>query len=275
MKDKVITSISTVQSFYKKQATKLVILYSLVVGLLATFYFYSNHLITVLVDQNAHLNIARQVIDSLTPGVSQFGSWPPFTQIIIIPFVWNDFLWHSGLAGSIPVLICFIITTVFLYKSVLFLSKSHFASIISILLFSLNPNILELAVSPLMEMPFLMFSVLTFYYVCRWVKEERVIYLFASAFFSTMAVLTRFDGFIFPFVIAGIIILKYLFLRKGMRHLEATLIVFLFLGLFGIAIDLAYNTVFLGDPLAFARGNWSAYAQQHIGGVRFYQVSII
>lgn len=266
MKDKVIASIRALQSFYERQATKLVILYSLVVGILATFYFYSNNLITVLVDQNAHLNISRQVIDSLTPGVSQFGSWPPFTQIIMIPFVWNNFLWHSGLAGSIPVLICFIITTIFIYKSVFFLSKSHLASIISILLFSLNPNILELAVSPLMEMPFFMFSVLTFYYVCRWLKEERVIYLFASALFSTMAALTRFDGFIFPFVITVIIILKYLFLRKGMRHLEATLIVFLFLGLFGIALNLAYNTVFLGDALAFARGNWSAYAQQHLEG---------
>ena len=60
-------------------------------------------------DAEAHLNIARRLVDSRTPGYDQFGTaWLPLPHLLMAPFVKDDFLWHSGLAGAIPSAICFV-----------------------------------------------------------------------------------------------------------------------------------------------------------------------
>jgi len=54
-------------------------------------------------DAEAHLNIARRMIDSRTPGYDQVGTvWLPLPHWAMIPLVRVDSLWRSGLAGAIP-----------------------------------------------------------------------------------------------------------------------------------------------------------------------------
>src|SRR4051812_33737519 len=54
-------------------------------------------------DAEAHLNIARRILDSRTPGPEQFGTvWLPLPHLLMLPFAARDFLWRSGLAGAIP-----------------------------------------------------------------------------------------------------------------------------------------------------------------------------
>ena len=60
------------------------------------------------------LVIAKRVIDSVTPGIAQFGSiWLPMTHIMLVPFVANNFLFQTGLAVlllaecQLPSLQCF------------------------------------------------------------------------------------------------------------------------------------------------------------------------
>src|SRR5215471_4852599 len=61
-------------------------------------------------DAEAHLNIARRVIDSRTPGPEQLGTvWLPFPHMAMLPFVGSDNAWQSGLAGAIPSAIAFVI----------------------------------------------------------------------------------------------------------------------------------------------------------------------
>ena len=97
-----------------KKDESLIFIFSLTIGCLFAYYSYSNDLITLYIDDSIHLNIARRVTDSLTPGIDQLGNtWLPFLHISMLPFIWNDFLWCTGLAGTIPSLICFALVSIF------------------------------------------------------------------------------------------------------------------------------------------------------------------
>src|SRR5437588_4119026 len=54
-------------------------------------------------DAVAHINIARRVFDSRTPGLLQLGTvWLPLPHLAMIPFLVSDRLWRTGVGGSIP-----------------------------------------------------------------------------------------------------------------------------------------------------------------------------
>src|ERR1700694_3483665 len=54
-------------------------------------------------DAVAHINIARRVFDSRTPGLLQLGTvWLPLPHLLILPFVVSKQMWQSGSGGSIP-----------------------------------------------------------------------------------------------------------------------------------------------------------------------------
>ncbi len=69
-------------------------------------------------DAQSHINIARRIIDSRTPGVDQLGTpWLPLPHLLMLPWVGNDYLWQTGLAGAIPSGICFVLAATFLYAA--------------------------------------------------------------------------------------------------------------------------------------------------------------
>src|ERR1700744_1272160 len=100
-----------IKQLVKRYFSQLLLFITICISIVATVYFYfhgkenlSNY------DAIARLDIARKMIDSITPGVGQLGAiWLPFPQVLTIPFIWNNFLWHSGFAGSIISGIAFIL----------------------------------------------------------------------------------------------------------------------------------------------------------------------
>src|SRR5438445_4288824 len=69
-------------------------------------------------DAEAHLNIARRIVDSRTPGYDQVGtSWLPLLHWLLIPGVRIDELWFNGLAGAIPSAPAFVVGGTFLYAA--------------------------------------------------------------------------------------------------------------------------------------------------------------
>src|SRR6202162_3969048 len=67
-------------------------------------------------DAESHLKIARRILDSRTPGLDQIGTvCLPLPHLVLIPFVMRDAWWHSGLAGVLPSLACFVIAGMFLF----------------------------------------------------------------------------------------------------------------------------------------------------------------
>src|SRR5919199_5505590 len=80
----------------------LVAVLALLVGGLALAWSMSANLVLAYSDALSHLNIARRLVDSRTPGVTQLGTvWLPVPHVLMLPFVWIDPLWRSGLAGSL------------------------------------------------------------------------------------------------------------------------------------------------------------------------------
>src|SRR5437870_10894398 len=60
-------------------------------------------------DAVAHINIARRVFDSRTPGFLELGTvWLPLPHLLNIPFVMNDWLWRAGLGASVLSMLAYI-----------------------------------------------------------------------------------------------------------------------------------------------------------------------
>src|SRR5437763_15845760 len=71
---------------------------------IASFFFYlqKSHLL-LYGDAVAHINIARRVFDSRTPGLLQLGTvWLPVPPSLMVPFLVSRFLCQTGIGGSIP-----------------------------------------------------------------------------------------------------------------------------------------------------------------------------
>lgn len=75
----------------KEHETKIVGLVLFLISLGAFLYYYQNGLGLAYSDSQSHLNIARRIIDNLTPGFAQIGSiWLPVDLNTV--FLWTIFL---------------------------------------------------------------------------------------------------------------------------------------------------------------------------------------
>src|SRR2546426_10732421 len=81
----------------------VIVLASFVFGFLSSYLLLMQDQNSLLYysDSMSHLVISRRVFDWITPGIVQLGSvWLPMTHLMLIPFVTNNFLFHSGRAGT-------------------------------------------------------------------------------------------------------------------------------------------------------------------------------
>ena len=107
-----------------------------IASVFSLWYFFVMHQTMLYGDANAHLLIARRVLDNLTPGLAQLGGiWLPLPHLLAIPLVWNDFLWRTGLASSIVSMLCYLIATVYLFLAARRLTQNNIASFIGTLVF--------------------------------------------------------------------------------------------------------------------------------------------
>jgi len=103
-------------------------------------------------DAECHLDIARKIVDSQTPGYAQIGTvWLPLTHWAMLPFVRRDNLWHNGIAGSIPFAFFFTIGGCFLFAAVRRIFQSTPAAVTAVALCALNPNLLYIQATPMTE----------------------------------------------------------------------------------------------------------------------------
>lgn len=245
---------------------KLSVIIAVISAVLATLYSYFHHYIIAYGDAESHLNIAKRVVSSLTPGMAQLGGiWPPLPHLMMIPFVYNDFLWRSGLAGSIVSGICYLITGIYLFKFTELLTGSRVASFIAFLVFAFNPNVLYMQSTPMTELPLLVFFMLSSYYFVRFIKDDReFLSLIFAALFAFCASLSRYDGWFLVLVEAAVLIVMYGLPRKAkeLRKTTGKLVLFSSLAFFGIFLWLLWDFLILGDPLYFTNSQFSAKSQQ-------------
>lgn len=242
---------------------KIVLCCLIAVSVLAVYVSYTSGVLVAYNDAAAHLNTARRMIDSLTPGVVQIGSvWLPLLHLFELPFVANDFLWRTGLAGSIVSGASFVIAGLFLYKLLIFVTNKKLAAIVGVIIFATNSNVLYLQTTAMFE-PLLMATAFgAIYFLTKWAKDGKVVNLLLGAFCIMLATLTRYDGWAM-FLASGAFVL-FISLFRQRKGKEGALVLFLFLAGFGIFLWLLYNQLIFSDPLYFQRSEFSAKAQQEI-----------
>ena len=215
-------------------------------------------------DAEAHLNIARRILDSRTPGLSQLGTtWLPLPHLLMLPWVRNDELWKTGLAGAIPAAIAMTVAGTFLFASVRRIFSSALAAAAATTVFLLNPNTLYLGSIPMSEPFFFAALFALLYFTVRFGETRGWGALSGAAIAACAAALTRYEGwFLIPFA-AAFILLR----GKGVARRICGTVLFCVVAAAGPALWIAYNRWFFGDPLFFYRGPWSAAAIQ---GKAFY-----
>src|SRR5580704_17676353 len=90
------------------------------ISIAAFFFYFRRGDLLLYGDAVAHINIARRVIDSRTPGLLQLGTvWLPLPHLLMIPFLLSDAAWVTGVAGAIPSMVAFVLGTVGVFRLVL------------------------------------------------------------------------------------------------------------------------------------------------------------
>jgi hypothetical protein len=217
-------------------------------------------------DAEAHLNIARRVLDSRTPGPEQLGTvWLPLPHVLMLPFVAREQWWRSGVAGAIPSAVGFVIAGAFLYAAGRRLYASAAAGFAAALLFALNPNILYLQATPMNEAIFAAALAAVLWSTVAFRDSQSVWAVLAAAAASNAASLTRYEGwFLIPFIALYILITAR---RKSLA------LVFAVLAALGSLAWLAHNQYYYSNALEFYDGDFSAraiYARQVAAGVARY-----
>ncbi|HUS04952.1 MAG TPA: glycosyltransferase family 39 protein [Bryobacteraceae bacterium] len=204
-------------------------------------------------DAEAHLNIARRIVDSQTPGYDQIGTvWLPVPHVLMLPFVGRDAWWHNGLAGTIPGICCFVAGGMLLFGAARRLFGSGAAAYCSLLVLALNPNLLYLQSTPMTEHVFFLGLLGMLYCTVVFRSRQSLWAVAGAAAFSTVASLTRYEGWwLIPFVAL------YFLAAGGSRRFQAVLLFSLIAGLAPL-YWLAHNWYYFGDALEFYRGPGSA-----------------
>jgi Dolichyl-phosphate-mannose-protein mannosyltransferase len=223
-------------------------------------YFHAAGLTVAYDDAQSRLLIARTVIDGRHPGLAQLGGiWPPLPQLTMLPFVWNDGLFYSGIAGAIPSAVSFVASAAFLYKLVTRLTLDPVAGLVAALAFS-GPNVLYFQSVPMSELPFTVCFLGTVYFAATWMMRGSLFSLFMAALMACLSTLSRYEGWVLVALLTVAVI--WFCKRAGHRNDEIEGIVLLFglMAFLGIGLWFLWNRVIFGDALYFLHSQYGTKA---------------
>jgi 4-amino-4-deoxy-L-arabinose transferase-like glycosyltransferase len=240
-------------------------------SVLLFLFFYRHAEVLLYGDAIAHINIARRVFDSKTPGLLQLGTvWLPLPHLLIIPFIISTELWQRGAGGSIPSMAAYVFGVIGIFRLTrTALSRREkpegpvrIAAWTAALIYAANPNLLYMQSTAMGESLYLAFFIWALVFFTESVRGD-VRALTKSALCLAAACLTRYDGW---FLAAAMVIVAVVqFLKRNSNPLPEktsrfTLIKFVLIAASAPALWLAYNGVVYRNPLEFANGPYSAKA---------------
>lgn len=236
----------------------------------AAFIFYYWHG-TILLngDAVAHINIARHIVDSRTPGILEFGTvWLPLPHLITIPFVMNDWMWRTGVGGSIPSMIAYVFGVLGIFRLVrgAVSYNGRTAAWLAALAYGLNPNLLYMQSTAMTESLYLALFIWAVVWFCEFVRDagtnpqraRRSLEL--CSIMISAAMLVRYDGWFLALCsIVALLIVTWRF-KLHDRVIRRGAINFVLLMVLTAGVWLAYNHGAYGKALEFATGRYSAHA---------------
>jgi hypothetical protein len=226
-------------------------------------FFYTRGLSNLYGDGLAHMEGARRIFDSMTPGYEEIGSvWLPLYHLLCAPLARNDFLWRTGLAGGLVSSAAFAVTCYVLFRLGAEINRNLAAGLVALAGALLCPSFLYLASTPLTEPLALMWLVLVAYTLFRYSQSGSWKSLAGAAAAAFMGTLTRYEGWnVLPFATLLVFLIRPYPWRQ--RFLRASF----FAGIAGTGplLWLIHNAYRYQNPLEFFIGRGSAkdiYAHQ-------------
>ena len=228
------------------------------VTLAALYFFYSRGLTNIYGDAIAHMEGARRIFDSLTPGYEEIGSvWLPLFHLLAAPLALSDFLWRTGLAGSIVSCAAFAGTSWLLYRLGTAINGGRAAGIFALAVVLLSPNLLYLASTPLTEPLAIFWSVVVVYELFRYRESGRVRTLLVAAGAAFLGTLTRYEEwYVLPFAALFVLLARRQSWELRLRHA----LIFSIVAGAGPMLWLLHNAYRFSNPLEFYNGPFSAQA---------------
>jgi hypothetical protein len=267
------------------------------VSLFSFFYFYRHSDLLLYGDAVAHINIARRVFDSQTPGLLQLGTvWLPLPHLLMIPFIFSNAMWQNGTGGSFPSMIAHVLGAVGIFRLVRGMLEADLrtkpaagvGAWTAAVAYGANPNLIYMQATAMTESVYLALFIWAVVYFAEFIRNlrkddlrkndlqknedangrqtrEAHASLLRCAWCLAGAELARYDGWFLAGVIGAAV--AVIALRQWQnRDLRGVAVKFLL----GIAVApvlwLTYNGAVYGNALAFANGPYSAQAiEQRVG----------
>jgi hypothetical protein len=263
---KILYSSRPSNSYSKLNLEIMIIIGAILVNILFSYAIFERdpNSIVYYGDAISHLVISREIFDSLSPGFGQLGTvWLPMTHILLLPFVTSNFLFHTGLAGTIVSTISTAITAVILFRIARLQFDSQLAGVLASSLCVFNLSVIYMGVVPMIELPFMMFFMISVYYIQQWYyvyttnpadiwKQYRSI--IKAAFAISATTLTAYNGWLLSLVLAFMLLaIAMISHRRTSKYkIHAIIAAAVPYSFAGILIWLVWNFLEQKDPLSFA-----------------------
>lgn len=261
-------------------------------SVLSFLYYFQRGDVTLYGDAVAHLNIARRVFDSKTPGLLQLGTvWLPLPHVLMIPFLVSMRMWRTGAGGSIPSMVAYVFGVIGVFR----LTRAALsttsepdavargAAWIAALIYAANPNLIYMQSTAMGESLYLALFIWAVVYFTEAFRDNPQALLKCGLCLAA-ACLTRYDGWFLAIAMAGIVLTdalrgdrsflrgvtsqgeraahgRVVAVRLGKPSASSLLVIqFALIAASAPSLWLAYNGIVYRNPLEFENGPYSAKA---------------
>ncbi len=243
------------------------------VAVLSYLFYFRNGETMLYGDAVAHINIARRVLDSKTPGLLQLGTvWLPLPHLLMVPFLVSDEMWRRGVGGSIPSLIAYVFGVVGMFRLTRGLlsqaakpdAAARIAACGAALIYAANPNLIYMQTTAMGESLYLALFIWTGVYFSEWLRGDASA-LNKCGICLTAACLTRYDAWFLAAAMSVVVIVLAFRSRTENEKIappfsRTAAIRFVLIAALAPGLWLAYNAIIYRNPVEFENGPYSAKA---------------
>jgi hypothetical protein len=250
------------------------------ISILSFLFYFRRGDMLLYGDAVAHINIARRVFDSRTPGLLQLGTvWLPLPHLLMIPFLLSNWMWKTGVGGSIPSMAAYVLGTIGIFRLIRDGLGSSAQSVLMVraaawlaaIICAANPNLIYLQATAMTEPLYLALFVWAMVYFNEFVQESArsaesnrpstaSSALVKCGFCLAGACLTRYDAWFLAVAMCVAALPVALHMKRTRHTLRSGLAKFILLAAAAPVLWLAYNGIVYRNPLEFATGPYSAKA---------------
>jgi hypothetical protein len=252
------------------------------VSVFSFLFYYRQGDVLLYGDAVAHINIARRVFDSKTPGLLQLGTvWLPLPHLLIMPFIASQRMWQSGAGGSIPSMAGFVLGVLGIFRLVRTSLKrdgevggaAKLGAWAAAIIYAGNPNLIYMQATAMGESLYLALFIWAVVYFAAFAQQADTVKASRSltkcGLCLAAACLTRYDGWFLAAVLvvaAAVVSIQHVKQRNGgaprfvVPQPRTAIVKFVLLAAAAPVLWFAYNAAVYRNPLEFANGPYSAKA---------------